>query len=154
MDREELHIRQARAADVDSLVGLLRILFALEEDFTFDAPRARRGLALLLAAGRAAVLVAEQGNRIVGMCTGQVVISTAEGGPAVLVEDVVVLPERRGRGVGRSLLAALAGWSREQGAERMQLLADHTNRNALAFYQRTGWRTTQLICLRKKENRR
>ncbi len=143
-------VRHGRPADIDALLDLLRTLFAIEEDFVFDRAKARQGLELLLDAATATVLVAEDDGRVVGMCTGQVVISTAEGGPAVLVEDVVVQPAWRGRGIGRALLDALAAWSGRQGARRMQLLADRGNGDGLAFYHRTGWQCTQLICLRKK----
>ncbi len=150
VDAPTVGIRNARATDLDALVGLLRILFAIEEDFSFDKQRVRQGLRLLLAARRATILVAEQDRQVVGMCTGQVVISTAEGGPALLVEDVVVLPDRRGRGIGRALLDALAAWSLDAGADRMQLLADRDNDAALAFYRHCGWHSTRLICLRKR----
>ncbi len=149
-DAAGISIRSAGSGDLDALVGLLRILFAIEEDFSFDEQRVRQGLRLLLAASRATILVAEQDRQVVGMCTGQVVISTAEGGPALLVEDVVVLPDRRGRGIGRALLDALAAWSLDAGANRMQLLADRNNGGALAFYRHCGWQGTRLICLRKR----
>ncbi|HEB49789.1 MAG TPA: GNAT family N-acetyltransferase [Desulfobulbus sp.] len=147
----DIRVRHAEPADLGAMVGLLQILFTIEEDFVFDAAKARQGLLLLLEADRAAVLVAEQDGLVIGMCTGQVVISTAEGGPAVLVEDVVVLPGMRGRGAGRMLLDALAAWSAGQGAARMQILADRNNDGGIAFYLRTGWRSTRLICLRRRE---
>lgn len=142
-------IRPAREQDLDQLVGLLRLLFAIEEDFGIDATKQRRGLALLLFDVRACILVAEQDGEIIGMCTGQMVTSTAEGGPSVLVEDVVVSPNQRGKGVGRSLMEALTVWAKSQGATRMQLLADKNNPLALAFYDRLGWGTTAMICLRR-----
>ena len=110
--------------------------------------RQQQGLALLLDDERARVLVAERADGVVGMCTGQLVVSTAEGGPALLVEDVVVDANHRGRGVGRALLAALADWASGRGVRRLQLLADGTNGPALAFYDRLGWRATALVCRR------
>ncbi len=142
-------VRKARHEDLDDLTALLRFLFSLEADFDWDEPKQYQGLALMLNNSRGCVLVAESEERIVGMCSGQVVISTAEGGPAVLVEDVVVAPGARGQGVGRALLAAMAAWAQEQGATRMQLLADVNNTLALQFYQQAGWRRTALICLRQ-----
>lgn len=47
---------------------------------------------MLIANQWATVLVAETSGKVVGMATGQLTISTAEGGPALLVEDVVVAP--------------------------------------------------------------
>jgi ribosomal protein S18 acetylase RimI-like enzyme len=141
--------RKARHEDVDQLVTLLRLLFSIEEDFSFDEVKQRRGLVMLLQSDRGCILVAEAVGRVIGMCTGQLVVSTAEGGPAVVVEDMVVDPAHRRRGVGRSLMKAMAGWAKEQGATRLQLLADKNNPLALAFYERIGWQTTALICLRQ-----
>ena len=145
---ERITVRPARMEDLERLVGLLGLLFAMEEDFCFDAARQRQGLALLLDDERARVLVAERADGVVGMCTGQLVVSTAEGGPALMVEDVVVDPDHRGRGIGRALLAALADWARGRGVRRLQLLADGNNGPALAFYDRLGWRATALVCRR------
>ena len=142
-------IRPAREQDLDRLVCLLRLLFAIEEDFGIDDAKQRQGLTLLLDDERACVLVAEQDREIVGMCTGQLVISTAEGRPSVLVEDVVVAPDQRNKGIGRSLVEALSTWAKSQGATRMHLLADKNNPPALAFYDRIGWGTTAMICLRR-----
>lgn len=142
-------LREARQGDLDELTALLRLLFTIEADFSFNEPRQRKGLLMMLDNDRGCVLVAEEAGQVIGMCTGQLVISTAEGGPAVLVEDMVVDPAHRGRGAGRALIKAMAGWAQEQGATRLQLLADKNNPPALAFYERLGWRTTALICLRQ-----
>jgi GNAT superfamily N-acetyltransferase len=83
------------------------------------------------------------------MCTGQITISTAEGGPALLVEDMVVKSNWQGRDVGRQLLHALGNWAKKRGISRLQLLADRNNDKALGFYQKLGWRITSLITLRK-----
>ena len=142
-------LRKARHQDLDELTALLRLLFTIEADFSFDAAKQKRGLAMLLDNDRGCILVAEAAGQVIGMCTGQVVISTAEGGPSVLVEDVVVAPGHRNHGIGRALINTMTGWALEQGATRLQLLADTNNPPALAFYQRLGWQTTALICLRR-----
>ena len=145
-----LTLRNATALDVDTLVGLLAVLFEIEADFRSDAGRQRDGLALLLAAPeRSTVLVAERAGVVVGMVTAQLVVSTAEGGLSAWVEDLVVLASERRRGTGRALLEAVGAWAGELGARRLQLLADRENAPALAFYDRLGWSRTQLVCLRR-----
>ena len=141
-------LRKARQQDLDHLTTLLRLLFTIEADFIFDEAKQRQGLSMMLNNDRGCILVAEDGGQVIGMCTGQVVISTAEGGPAVLVEDLVVDPAHQGCGIGRTLMSTMAGWALEQGATRMQLLADKNNELGLAFYEHLGWQTTALICLR------
>lgn len=127
---------------------LLKNLFELEKDFTFDPNRQKAGLENLLNTGQGLVLVAEHQHQVVGMCTGQTVISTAEGGPALLVEDVVVNSEWHGQGIGRQLLDSLSAWATRQGINRMQLLTDRNNHEALGFYEKIGWQRTELICFR------
>ncbi len=142
-------IRPAAEADLEALVRLLGLLFALEADFEPDPVRQATGLRLMLAdPARRGVLVAERGGRVVGMATAQLVISTAEGAPSAWVEDVVVEAAERGRSTGRALLQAVAAWAEARGATRQQLLVDEENHEALGFYRRLGWRPTQLRALR------
>jgi GNAT superfamily N-acetyltransferase len=127
-------------------VGLLAALFAIEQDFQADTSRQREGLTLLLREPpqRAAVMVAREAGRVVGMASAQLVISTAEGAPSAWIEDVVIAASHRGRGLARDLLAALLDWAGQQGATRAQLLADGGNEPALGFYRHLGWETTRL----------
>jgi GNAT superfamily N-acetyltransferase len=83
------------------------------------------------------------------MVTGQLVVSTSEGGGSVLVEDMVVIGSARRQGIGRLLLRAVETWGRGRGASRLQLLADRENEAALRFYERLGWSGTRLVCLRR-----
>ncbi len=145
-------IRQARAADLADLAAMLQILFEIEEDFFFDEARQRQGLMLMLESEQGVVLAAETSGKVIGMCTGQLLISTAEGAPAVQVEDVVVLPGWQNRGVGRLLMRSIAEWAAGKKATRLQLLADSNNKAALSFYNKIGWQMTDLICLRKTED--
>ncbi|BBD08211.1 GNAT family N-acetyltransferase [Desulfovibrio ferrophilus] len=141
-------IRQAGHHDIEQLLPLLGELCAMEQDFLFDEARQRRGLELLVDDTGSCVLMAELDGQTVGMCTAQIVISTAEGGASALVEDLVVDSRFRGRGLGRRLLGRLRRWTEGQGATRMQLLADRDNAGALGFYDRCGWDRTNMICLR------
>ena len=148
--RLEATVREAGMADLESMVELLGELFSLEADFAPDARTQRRGLSLMLRPSPdRTVLVAEAGGEAVGMATAQLVISTAEGGPSALVEDVVVRPGHRGQGLGRALLAGLEAWAAMRGATRMQLLCDRGNAPALDFYAACGWSPTQLVCIRR-----
>jgi len=143
-------IRTAHPGDLDSLTRLLQSLFAIEEDFTFNEALQRRGLQQLLDKPTAKIMVADIDGEAVGMCSGQITISTAEGGPSLLLEDLVVSEEHRGRGLGKQLTESLELWAHGNGVSRLQLLADRHNGAALDFYKKLGWQGTQLICLRKR----
>jgi GNAT superfamily N-acetyltransferase len=141
-------IRPARYGDIESMVQLLQLLFALEQDFEPNPDRQRQGLKMMLDNPNGCVLVAQGDGQVIGMCSGQLLISTAEGGPALLVEDVVIGEPWRGRGVGRLLMEAISGWAQGKNVNRLQLLADRNNTAALEFYRCLGWQGTELICLR------
>lgn len=144
-------IRPAMPEDLDGLVGLLSALFSLEDDFVADEERQRNGLEMMLNNGRGRILTAcAADGTVVGMCSGQLTISTAEGGPAVLVEDLVVHQDWRGQGIGETLLNEISKWAQRNRAGRLQLLADRDNRPALDFYAHLGWHETNLICLRNR----
>jgi len=144
-------IRRAQDNDLNNLVRLLQILFSLETDFTVDEAKQRSGLEMMLDEHNSrCVMVAELDQKIIGMCTAQILVSTSEGGIAALIEDVVVDPDYRGQSIGRELLLSIENWALRRGAKRLQLLADQHNIPALAFYKSMNWKRTQLVCLHKK----
>ncbi|MCF8128189.1 MAG: GNAT family N-acetyltransferase [Deltaproteobacteria bacterium] len=151
MAGEGITIRGAEPSDAGHLVELLRVLFTLEEDFSFNEPVQRRGIELLISrqGPERQVFVAEKSGTVAGMCSIQTLISTAEGGPVGLVEDVIVSEGYRGNGIGNALMIAVGGWARKHGLKRVQLLAERGNTQALKFYRSKGWEITDLICVRK-----
>ena len=150
-DLKMITIRTAKPSDIPELVDLLKELFSIEADFDFDLEKQTCGLNLLLNSEKDCILVAElpSDNKVLGMCTVQTLISTAEGGPVGLLEDLVVAANFRHQGIGAKLLAEAVNWAECQGHKRLQLLADKNNLTALSFYQKQDWQSKQLVCLRK-----
>jgi GNAT superfamily N-acetyltransferase len=144
-------IRPARTADIPQMCNLLGELFSIESDFSPDKQKQAQGLDLLFndSSGQSIVFVAEEDGEIVGMCSVQTLISTAEGGPVGLLEDVIVRKERRGKGIGKTLLSEVVGWCAGKNISRLQLLRDADNIEALKFYDTNGWFDTSLLCMRK-----
>lgn len=143
-------IRRANQADISAMIRLLRILFSIETDFSFEKETQQRGLEMMLGDDTSrCILVAERYKQIVGMCTAQILISTAEGGIVALIEDLVVEDACRGEGIGKELLLSIESWAIARGAKRLQLLADRNNTRALEFYKAMDWKKTQMICLQK-----
>lgn len=54
------------------------------------------------------------------------------------VERVAALPERRGAGLGRELMAAVEAHARQIGARELVL---HAQASVVAFYEKLGWRS-------------
>lgn len=151
MALSSIKIREAEASDIEAMVALLKELFSVERDFTFNKSLHRRGLALMLEEPeRRCIMVAEAEQGVIAMCSVQLIVSTAEGGLADAAEDMVVMPEYRRQGIGKNLLESVQKWAEDRGAKRLQLLADQNNIPALEFYEKMNWRKTQMIWLWKK----
>jgi GNAT superfamily N-acetyltransferase len=147
----DFSVRPARADDIPPMCDLLAELFSVESDFSPDRQKQTQGLNLLLGdtAGSSAVFVAECAGEIMGMCSVQTLISTVEGGPAGLLEDVIVGKQHRGKGIGKRLLSEVVAWCARKNISRLQLLRDADNVDALKFYHTNGWCNTKLLCMRK-----
>lgn len=147
---DETKIRLAAECDIDDMIHLISLVFAMEKDFQADKDKQRRGLQLILQSGSERHLwVAEKNGRVVGMCSAQLLVSTAESGWKALVEDVAVDEVCRRQGIGRKLLGEVVNWARIYGVTRVDLLADRNNEKGLSFYRQLGWKTTNLIALQK-----
>jgi len=86
-----IEIDHARAEDIPALVRLLNELFRIERDFVPDSTKQERGLRLILdnpAIGR--IFVVRVSKTVVGMASLLFTISTAEGGLAAVLEDVIL----------------------------------------------------------------
>jgi len=66
--------------------------------------------------------------------------STFVGKPGIYLEDLFVLPELRGNGIGKALLAHLAKLARERGCARLEWAVLDWNAPSIAFYQSLGAR--------------
>jgi ribosomal protein S18 acetylase RimI-like enzyme len=143
-------IRSATPNDIPQLADLLSLLFAQEADFSPNIERQSRALHSIIeypALGR--ILCAEDKNGdLIGMVSLMFSISTAEGGPAAWLEDMVVHPEQRGRKLGTQLLQTAINLARAADCTRITLLTDTDNHAALRFYQRAGFITSQMQPLR------
>jgi GNAT superfamily N-acetyltransferase len=151
-----LLFRPAHQTDIPVLCSLLEELFSLETDFHPDRHKQTQALQLLIDKANVnhdhpacVVWVAEQGGEVIGMCSLQVLISTAEGGEVGLVEDVIIDAAHRKQGIGQQMFESLEAWARERGLARLQLLADTHNSEAIAFYEKHGWSRTQMLAMRK-----
>jgi len=145
MKNPEFIIRKAKPADAKRLADLLVELFSIETDFTIDRKKHLEGLKqVILDFDRSVILVAEHKGIIVGMVSGQLVISTAIGGCSVLLEDMCITKEFRRSGAGSVLLESIVAWGKGKGAARIQLVADSENHSALEFYLKKGFSSSRM----------
>lgn len=146
-----MQIDFAGAADLDAMAALLRELFTLESDFTPQRAKQLAALRWILEhPDQGRLFVARDDAAVVGMANAQIGISTAEGGPVLVLEDVIVAAGQRGRGLGRRLVEHVLAWAATEGMRRVTLLADKENAAALKFYERLGFEESAMVVRRKR----
>jgi len=144
-----MHISAATQADIPVLCELLRELFSQESEFTPDADAQYRGLARIIGNPQAGtILVAHDHDAIVGMVNLLYTESTALGARVATLEDMVVFPASRGKGIGTMLLQAAFQLARVQGCKRITLLTDAHNAAAQRFYSRHGFGLSSMVPMR------
>jgi len=146
-------IRIVRAVPADVPV-ILRLITALAEyeELTHLVTATEADLARWLFGPKPAaeVVIARSGDDPVGFALFFHNFSTFLGRPGLYLEDLFVVPEWRGRGVGQSLLAHLAAIAVERGCGRMEWSVLDWNEPAIRFYTRLGaapldeWRICRL----------
>lgn len=144
-----LAVTKATACDLPRLCELLALLFTQEADFTPDTERQERGLRLIIeqpTVGR--IYCAREGGRVVGMVSLLFTVSTAEGGRAAWLEDMIVHPSCQGRGIGGHLLRHALREARDSGCSRITLLTDSTNGSAMRFYEHAEFARSQMVPFR------
>ena len=144
-----ISIRLATSSDIPQLCELLAILFTQEADFKPDAKLQARGLQLIIGQPEVgSIYCATDGASILGMVSILFTISTAEGGRAAWLEDMVVHPDWRGKAIGGQLLQEAINRVRLDGNSRITLLTDSTNSAAIHFYEKAGFIRSGMIPLR------
>ncbi len=138
-DRTGLVLRFATVDDVEVILAFIRGLAAYEElahEVVADEDTLRHSLF----GGRPAaeVLIAELDGGPAGFAVFFPSFSTFLGKAGLYLEDLFVLPELRGRGVGRELLACLARIALARDCGRLEWSVLDWNEPAIRFYQRLG----------------
>ena len=91
----------------------------------------------LLEAGELTALLAGEGPD--GFCLFRFHRSHYTGKPDAYIEELYVVPARRGAGIGRTLLEATMDAAREAGATHIELTTGETDTEARALYESSGF---------------
>jgi GNAT superfamily N-acetyltransferase len=131
-----LHIDPATERDVPVLLSLIKALAEYERmagDVVADEALVRSSF--FGAAPSAEAVIARVGEEPVGFAVWFYNHSTFLGRRGLYLEDLFVVPEWRGRGVGRALLAHLARVAVAGGCGRMEWSVLNWNEPAIRFYR-------------------
>ena len=88
----------------------------------------------------AEVLILEQDDKEVGFALFFHNFSTFEGRPGLYLEDLFILPEHRGHGLGKLALKKLADIARERNCARFEWVCLDWNTPSIEFYVKQGAR--------------
>lgn len=134
-----IQFRAAAEKDTDILIGFIRKL-AVHEGRPEAATVTGKVLDSLLYGDRALAkaYLAEDGNMAVAFAITAERFSSFRGTRVLYLEDMFVLPSHRKFGVGKRMLAFLAGQAARTGCERMEWSALSDNDVALGFYDHLG----------------
>jgi len=132
-------VRPARPDDADTIAAFVRALAAYEK--LADEARATGAdfaAALFCDSPKVFCDIAEVDGRPAGMALWFYSFSTFLGRHGLYLEDLFVLPEHRGAGVGKALLARLAKRCVDEGLPRFEWEVLDWNRPAIDFYEAKG----------------
>jgi GNAT superfamily N-acetyltransferase len=138
-----VQVRLAEPDDIPALVAILAADSLRDGEDPAELGAYRDALNEIAATAGAAVLVAADGPKVVGMC--QLVTFRhlqARGGRCAEIESVHVAEGHRGAGIGTMLLAAAIERARAAGCYRVQMTSDKSREDAHRFYLRHGFEAT------------
>jgi len=151
----ELVIRRATRADLKHVGRLGALLVAAHHEFDprrflTATNRTKDGYAHFLGsqldAPDAAVFVATEDEDVIGYV--YVALESHDWmslrGPAGILHDIIVDPERRRHGVGRRLLEAALAYVQSRGLSQVVLSTAHRNEPAQRFFESVGFRRTMV----------
>jgi GNAT superfamily N-acetyltransferase len=134
-----LKIHPATRDDVPTLLALIRQLAAFEKKLhkavVTEADLLRDGFG---PAAKFRALIAEWNGAAAGYASFFYFYSTFQGRPALFLEDLFVLDQFRGKGIGKALLAAVAKLAVDEGCFGLRWEVLDWNQPAIEFYEKLG----------------
>lgn len=131
------------AQDEDVFLELTRV-FYLHEHFAFDPVASSRMVRHILSNPHVgSVFLAKDVGHAVGYLVLTHCYSLEFGGPFVLLDEVFVLPEAQGTGLGKRLIDEAALYCRVNGFGYLRLEVQKKNVRAVDVYRTFGFRTEE-----------
>jgi ribosomal protein S18 acetylase RimI-like enzyme len=133
----DLTVRRADAGDAEAVGRLLHDFNTEYEEATPGPAALAERIRELLAGGDTAVLVGGSGPEGFAVLRFRPSLSTP--GLECYLQELYVVPERRGHGLGRALMEAAIELARERGADGMDLGTSEDDVAARALYESLGF---------------
>ncbi len=137
---ERVSIRRAKRTDSAAFLKLVAALAHFERLDPPDQEGKRRLVADVFTKRRLGLFMAVAGKAPVGYALYYYSYSSFLARPTLYLEDVFVLEEHRGQGIGARLFRRCAEEALAQGCGRMEWAVLTWNKKAIEFYNRLGAR--------------
>lgn len=138
---EGLRVEPIAVGQLEALLPLIAAYQRFYEVEDIDDERNRAFFARFVAPSDDGMLVgAWRGDELLGYACLYWTFTSLVPAEMVLMNDLYVVPEARGEGVGRSLIEASAKIARDRGANHLQWVTAPDNETAQRLYDMTGAR--------------
>lgn len=134
-----VEIRSATLADLADLTALLVAQLRDHGNDLADSALAAAAAGMLERPRRGQFLLASEGGRAVGFAALSYLWTLERGGWAAWLDELFVVPERRGDGIGDALLAAALAAAAAAGARAVDLEIEAGHERAASLYRRHGF---------------
>lgn len=132
------NIRKAERGDVGEIFRLIKLLAEYEKMSELVVGDESELEALLFESGVGHCLVAEDDGKAVGIALYFYNLSTFKCRKGIYLEDLFVLPESRGEGIGTALLKELCKIAKVENCGRFEWSCLDWNEPSLKFYASLG----------------
>jgi GNAT superfamily N-acetyltransferase len=141
MPPDRWDVRVATAVDADEVARLL-------DDFNREFATPSPGVAVLAARLRTllageSTLALLAGTPVLGLALVTVRPNVWYDGPVALLDELYVVPARRGQGIGSALMETLLTLARDRRVDLVEVNVDEGDVDAQRFYVRHGFSATE-----------
>lgn len=90
------------------------------------------------------LVIFEEDGKPVGFANLMTIYSIWTHGKALILDDLYIRPEARGKGYGKQSLEFVEKFAKERDCKRLQFQSEVTNPNAMKFYISQGYNPTDM----------
>jgi GNAT superfamily N-acetyltransferase len=134
------HLDLATTADAGAAIALLTRQLREHAIDLAEGAIDRAVRAILLDDAKGSILLARHGGVAVGVACLARTFTLEHGGWVCWLDELYVVPELRGRGIGGALLARAVEHARAIGAAALELEVETSHARAARLYERAGFR--------------
>lgn len=85
------------------------------------------------------LMLFEENGKVIGFANLLIIFSVWSHGKALIIDDLYITKENRGKGFGRNAITYIEEYARQIGCKRLQFQSELTNPDAMEFYKAVGY---------------